>query len=56
MEWGIIIVCVLAALLCLKFLKTIGKIIGTVILLVALCVFLYAGFDINVLEVVGLVK
>lgn len=41
------------AILALKFLKLIGKIIGTVVLIVAACIALNSIFGINVVEIVS---
>lgn len=52
MDWVSILVCVLVAVLALKFLKLIGKIIATVVLIVGFCFLMDALFDINVVQIV----
>ena len=50
MNWSLIIVSILAILLALKFVKTLGKVIVFIILVVAVCIFLVGVYGINQLE------
>lgn len=50
MNWSLIIVSILAILLALKFVKTLGKVIVFIILVVAVCIFLVGVYGINPLE------
>lgn len=51
MDWLTILLCIIVAVLALKFLKLIGKIVATIVTIIALCVFLESMFGINVVQI-----
>lgn len=50
MDWLTIAICIVIAVLALKFLKMVGKVISIVVLVIAVCIFLNSVFGINVIE------
>lgn len=50
MDWLTIAICIVIAVLALKFLKMVGKVISIVVLVIAVCIFLNSVFGINVVE------
>lgn len=50
MDWLTIAICIVIAVLALKFLKMVGKVISIVVLVIAVCIFLNSAFGINVVE------
>lgn len=50
MDWLTIAICIVIAVLALKFLKTVGKVISIVVLVIAVCIFLNSVFGIDVVE------
>lgn len=50
MDWLTIAICMVIAVLALKFLKMVGKVISIVVLVIAVCIFLNSVFGINVVE------
>lgn len=50
MDWLTIAICIVIAVLVLKFLKIVGKVISIVVLVIAVCIFLNSVFGINVVE------
>lgn len=50
MDWLTIAICIVIAVLALKFLKMVGKVISIVVLVIAVCIFLNSVFSINVVE------
>lgn len=50
MDWLTIAICIVIAVLALKFLKMVGKVISFVVLVIAVCIFLNSVFGINVVE------
>lgn len=50
MDWLTIAICIVIAVLALKFLKMVGKVISIVVLVIAVCIFLNSVFGIDVVE------
>lgn len=53
MNWTLIVICTLAILVGLKFIKTIGKLVFTIILIVAVCGVLIGTYGVNPIEWIG---
>lgn len=50
MDWLTILLCIIVAVLALKFLKLIGKIVSVIVIVIALCIFLESVFSINIVQ------
>ena len=55
MNWVLIAICVLAIMVALKFIKTIGRLVFFGILALAVCGILVGVFNVNPLELIGVV-
>lgn len=53
MNWSLIVICTLAIMVALKFVKTIGKLVFAVILVVAVCGILIGVYGVNPIEWIG---